>query len=64
MTEVRKILLTILTTVLCTAILATAKAMVDVEKLKTRMETIIDDVRDIKKDVSLIKDYILKRSLK
>ena len=64
MEEFKKIFFTILTTILCTGMIATAKAMIDVEKLKTKMEFIVDDIRSIRSDVAEIKKLLYNRRIK
>jgi hypothetical protein len=59
-----KILMAIITSITITAIGASAKAYVDVERLKLKVEVLFDFVKETRDDVKEIKKYLLKERRK
>lgn len=58
MSELRKILVAVLITLCTSAILASAKSYIDVEKIKVRQQSLFDMVKEIKDDVKYIRRKI------
>ena len=52
----------VLITLFSGAIIASAKSYVDVEKLKTKVETLFEYVKETRQDVKDIKQHLLERS--
>jgi hypothetical protein len=64
MQNLNKLVLAIITSVTITAIGASAKAYVDVERLKLKVEVLFDFVKETRDDVKEIKKYLLKERRK
>jgi hypothetical protein len=64
MQNLNKLILAIITSVTITAIGASAKAYVDVERLKLKVEVLFDFVKETRDDVKEIKKYLLNNPKK
>jgi hypothetical protein len=64
MQNLNKFILAIITSVTITAISASAKAYIDVERLKLKVEVLFDLVKETRDDVKEIKKYLLKERRK
>jgi hypothetical protein len=64
MQNLNKFILAIITSVTITAIGASAKAYIDVERLKLKVEVLFDLVKETRDDVKEIKKYLLKERRK
>jgi hypothetical protein len=64
MQNLNKLVLAIITSVTITAIGASAKAYIDVERLKLKVEVLFDLVKETRDDVKEIKLYLLKERRK
>lgn len=60
MQNLNKIVIAVVTSITITAIGASAKAYIDVERLKINVVTLFDLVKETRDDVKDIKKYLLK----
>lgn len=58
MNELKKILVAVIITLCTSAILASAKSYIDVERLKVKTQSLFDMVKDIREDVKYIRRKI------
>lgn len=62
--ELKKAIVSIITALCLSTIMAAAKAYVDVERLKVKVESLFDVVRETRDDVKDVKQYLLKQGRK
>ena len=61
MEDLRKIMITLISGIILTTIVATAKAIVDVEKLKDRVESMVGMIEETRDDIKEIKKYLINK---
>jgi hypothetical protein len=61
MEDLRKIIITLVSGIILTTIVATAKAIVDVEKLKDKVESMIGMISETRDDIKEIKKYLIHK---
>jgi hypothetical protein len=61
MEDLRKIIITLVSGIILTTIVATAKAIVDVEKLKDKVESMIGMISETRDDIKEIKKYLINK---
>lgn len=66
--EIKKMTLTVVVTLVCSAMIAAAKAYVDVEKIKTEvvgvyrsLDQMKDTIDNVANDVKIIKEYLINK---
>lgn len=62
--ELRKVIVSVISAICLTTIMAAARAYVDVERLKIKVESLFDVVKETRDDVKDVKLYLLKQGRK